>query len=93
MTEKTGGIVIGMHPDQAAGAIVDFALARGIPFAITPCCVYSEEFTKRRLKNGERVTTYSDLIQYLVEKDEHHIKIDKLDFEGKNIVVYWNPKT
>lgn len=36
------GIVIGMHPDQAAGAIVDFAIARGIPFAITPCCVYSE---------------------------------------------------
>lgn len=87
------GIVIGMHPDQAAGAIVDFALASGIPFAITPCCVYSEEFTKRRLKNGGRVTTYSDLIQYLVEKDEKHIKIDKLDFEGKNVVVYWDPNS
>lgn len=87
------GIVIGMHPDQAAGAIVDFALAKGIPFAITPCCVYSEEFTKRRLKNGGRVTTYSDLIQYLVEKDEANIKIGKLDFEGKNVVVYYDPKS
>ena len=34
-------IVVGMHPDQAAEHIVDFALAMGKPFAVIPCCVYS----------------------------------------------------
>eukprot|EP01126_Amoeba_proteus_P009803 TRINITY_DN1374_c0_g4_i1.p1 TRINITY_DN1374_c0_g4~~TRINITY_DN1374_c0_g4_i1.p1 ORF type:complete len:306 (-),score=133.03 TRINITY_DN1374_c0_g4_i1:341-1258(-) len=86
------GIVIGMHPDQAAGAIVDFAISKGIPFALTPCCVYSDQFPHRRLKNGEKVTTYSHLIRWLVEKDPSHIKLDQLDFEGKNVVVYSNPR-
>ncbi len=30
------------HPDQAAGAMVEFALRAGKPFACVPCCVYSK---------------------------------------------------
>lgn len=84
-------IIIGMHPDQAAEAIVDFALASKIPFALTPCCVYSQSFPTRKLKSGKFVKTYQDLIDYLVEKDAKHILTTKLDFEGRNVVVYWNP--
>ena len=31
--------IVGMHPDGAAEAIVDFALATGTIFALVPCCV------------------------------------------------------
>ena len=33
-------VVVGMHPDQATDAIVDFALQAGKPFAVIPCCVF-----------------------------------------------------
>ena len=36
-------VVVGMHPDQATEALVDFALRHGKPFAIVPCCVHSKE--------------------------------------------------
>ena len=96
-----------MHPDQAAGAIVDFALSRGIPFALTPCCTYHKEFPKRKLRDGSQVRTYEQLVQYLMEKGGEEvggggggseegrrrgrIKKKELDFEGKNVVVYWDP--
>lgn len=82
--------VVGMHPDQAAGAIVDFALHRRIPFALTPCCTYSKQFPRRRLKNGVPVTTYEQLVQFLMEKNSN-IRRAELAFEGKNIVLYWHP--
>jgi hypothetical protein len=62
-------------------------LARDIPFAIVPCCVYSQLFPKRKLKNGTQVTSYENFLIYLQEKDER-IKSEILDFEGKNIVLY-----
>jgi hypothetical protein len=80
-------IVVGMHPDQAAGAIVDFALAKNIPFALVPCCPFSKEFPKRKLKNGEAVKSYEQLIQFLKEKDDG-IQSIELPFEGRNICVY-----
>ena len=44
-------IIIGMHPDQATESIVDMALKYQKPFAVVPCCVFSEENPHRRLKN------------------------------------------
>jgi hypothetical protein len=32
--------VVGMHPDQATEAILQFALECRKPFAIVPCCVF-----------------------------------------------------
>jgi hypothetical protein len=43
-------LVVGMHPDQAAGAIVAFATVRGLPFALVPCCVYAKEFPRRKVR-------------------------------------------
>ena len=34
--------VIGLHPDGATDAIVDFALEARLSFAIVPCCTYDE---------------------------------------------------
>ena len=81
--------VIAMHPDQATDAAVDFALERGLPFAVVPCCVYSKEFTTRRLRSGQRVTTHEQLVQYLTEKSGLvDVHTAELPFSGKNIVVY-----
>jgi len=43
-------VVIGMHPDEATEAIVDFARARGKPFAVVPCCVFPAMFPDRRVR-------------------------------------------
>jgi len=87
-TLRNASAVVGMHPDQATGAIVDLALALNVPFAVVPCCVYHKLFPERRLRDGGEVNDYDALIQYLVEKDPDNIKVETLDFEGKNKVVY-----
>jgi hypothetical protein len=54
-------VVVGLHADQATGAIVDFAVSRNLPFAVVPCCVYSNEFPRcARIKNFNKL--------HLVEK-------------------------
>ena len=47
-------VVVGMHPDEATEAIVDFARVRGKPFAVVPCCVFPAMFPDRRVRrDGE----------------------------------------
>ena len=47
-------VVVGMHPDEATESIVDFAVARGKPFAVVPCCVFPAMFPDRRVRrDGE----------------------------------------
>jgi hypothetical protein len=82
--------VVGMHPDQAAEPIVDLALALGKPFALVPCCVYSDEFPKRRLRDGRLVHKYEELLEYLREKDggRGRIRDAKMPMEGRNVCLY-----
>jgi hypothetical protein len=82
--------IVGMHPDQGAEYIVDFALHRNIPFAVVPCCVYSKQFPKRKLLDGTPVKTYFQLLSHLQSKDPR-IRRDVLPFEGKNIVLWFDP--
>ncbi|KAJ9447808.1 hypothetical protein DIPPA_01919 [Diplonema papillatum] len=84
-------LVVGMHPDEAASEIVEFAVARNIPFAVVPCCVHLKTFPKRKLRSGKRVTTFEDLVDYLMEL---HPKSRKcvLDFEGRNVCIYCLPE-
>eukprot|EP01088_Endostelium_zonatum_P013261 TRINITY_DN2770_c0_g1_i1.p1 TRINITY_DN2770_c0_g1~~TRINITY_DN2770_c0_g1_i1.p1 ORF type:complete len:421 (-),score=126.31 TRINITY_DN2770_c0_g1_i1:133-1263(-) len=94
---KTCSVIVGLHPDQAAEAIVDYGLEKKKPFAVIPCCTYSKEFPGRRLKGEEKgkkgriVKTYDDLVQYLMEKDER-IRMEKVDFEGRNKVLFMLPE-
>ena len=88
-------IVLGMHPDQATDAIVDFALERGKPFAVVPCCTYSKEFPKRRRppspanpNGGGLVTTHKHLVEYLLAKAPGLCRTATLPFGGMNTVVY-----
>ena len=45
-------VVVGMHPDQATEAIVDFAAKFGKPFAVVPCCVFPQLFPHRTVPAG-----------------------------------------
>jgi hypothetical protein len=80
--------VVGLHPDQAAEPLVDFALQWKKPFAVVPCCTYAKDFPGRRLRSGKEVKSYEDLLAYLVEKDPEHIRVVTLPFGGKNQCVY-----
>lgn len=40
-------VLVGMHPDQAAEHLVDFALQNRKPFVLIPCCVYHKQFPHR----------------------------------------------
>jgi hypothetical protein len=42
-------VLVGMHPDQAAEPLVDFALKNRKPFVLIPCCVYHKQFPHRFL--------------------------------------------
>ena len=43
------GVLVGLHPDQATGAIVEAAIHHRRPFAVVPCCVFAREFPFRRI--------------------------------------------
>ena len=82
-------LLIGMHPDQAAGEIAQVGLKHNIPFAIVPCCVYSKSFKDRCLADGTPVKTHADLCNWICELDPVNIKRSTLDIEGKNELIYF----
>ncbi|GJJ69623.1 hypothetical protein EMPS_01970 [Entomortierella parvispora] len=93
---ENASVLIGMHPDQATEPIVEMALKHSKPFAIVPCCVFAHENPDRRTKDGGRVNTTLEFIQYLLEKSDsaNTLEIARksfLAFDGMNIVVYRNP--
>ncbi len=83
-------LFVGMHPDQPTELIIDSAFEMNKPFCIVPCCVYPSLFPDRKISTGQGVKRYSSFIQYLLEKDDR-IQSKKLNFQGRNIVLYWFP--
>ena len=80
--------IVALHPDEATGSIVDMAVRKRVPFVVMPCCVFSRLFPDRRIPgSGDPVTTYDDLIQYLMAKDAA-IKKTVLPFDGANIALW-----
>ena len=54
---------------------------------MSSCCVFSRQFPLRRTPAGGFVSTYDHLVSYLMAKHPS-IKRAKLDFDGKNHVLY-----
>ena len=50
-------------------------------------CVFHSKFPDRVLKNGKPVVEYNDIVEYILEKD-NDIKVDFLNIEGRNKVLY-----
>lgn len=89
-TLEKAAVIVGLHPDQATGAICEYALRHGRPFAVVPCCVFSDMFPERKLPGeaGERlVRTHEDLCRWIRARDSK-IEDGFLNFEGKNQVVF-----
>jgi len=87
----TCSLVIGLHPDQATGSIVQVASERGKPFAVVPCCVFSAEFPDRKLLNGSFVHSFEELCQWLTEQSSAPVEKDEMKLTGKNLVLFTRP--
>jgi hypothetical protein len=84
---KNARAIVALHPDEATDAIVDAAVKWQIPFVIVPCCVFFRLFPHRQKPNQEPVSTYQDLLEYLMAKHPS-IQQTKLPFEGANTVLW-----
>ena len=84
---KNASALIALHPDEATGDVVQIATEKRIPFVVVPCCVFCRLFPHRRCKSNQMVSTYGDLLEYLIEKDSS-IRQSELPFEGKNKVIW-----
>jgi len=80
-------LLVGLHPDECTEDILDVALTCGKSVAIVPCCVFPSLFPLRRFKDGRTVTSYSEFLDYLLEKDPR-LHQAELPVEGKNQVIY-----
>ena len=92
---SSASLLVGLHPDGATEAIVDFALQHGKPFAVVPCCVFPDHFKGRRLRDeggakNREVRSYEEFVEYLRQKDER-VRVERLPFQGRNLVVFSDP--
>ena len=56
-------------------------------FFCSPCCVFSRLFSTRMTKSGEVVSTYYELIDWLVAKHPD-IRVTRLPFSGANLALW-----
>jgi len=82
--------LIGLHPDQATGSILQEAIRFKKPFAVVPCCVFAGQFYMRRTKSGVKVTNMSSFLTWLLELHPN-IQMDELALSGRNKVLYMLP--
>lgn len=80
-------VVVAMHPDEATEVAIDFAMARGLPWAVVPCCVFARDNPHRLTPDGGRVSTYEEYLVYLRAKRQD-IQTAVLGFSGRNVVLY-----
>ena len=80
-------VIVGLHPDQATGGVIELARELGRPFAVVPCCTFADEFPDRRLERGP-VRTYADLVDWLQVAGGPATEKDFLRFFGKNLVLF-----
>mmetsp|Transcript_3265 Transcript_3265/g.7749 ORF Transcript_3265/g.7749 Transcript_3265/m.7749 type:complete len:371 (+) Transcript_3265:127-1239(+) len=89
---KSSSMLVGLHPDEPTEDILDMALQYGKKVAIVPCCVFPCFFPLRRLADGRFVNTYDEFLEYLLLKDDR-LRKHNLPFQGRNTVIYLDPKS
>lgn len=90
-------LLVGLHPDQATEAMLEFALRLSVPVAIVPCCVMPKLFPDRKqLKSGDPVRSYSSFCEYLKHKAVQlglpELQVTHLPFCGRSTVLYSLPR-
>jgi len=79
-------LVIGMHPDEATGEIIRYAIKTNIPFAIVPCCIKG--------RDAKHISKFNDWIKHLTDMAKQKgfkIEIHKLKMQGKNTIITGKP--
>jgi hypothetical protein len=91
----TCSAIVGLHPDQATGAIVDCALVLNKKFAVVPCCVFPESHPERvSRRTGRRVRTTEALVDHLRARagsnpdGTDRANVETLPCEGANVAVW-----
>jgi hypothetical protein len=79
--------IVALHPDEATAAIVQYAVKHRIPFVIVPCCVFARLFPHRCKKDGQFVSTYDELLDWIQEQHPS-IQRTELPFEGRNVALW-----
>lgn len=85
---RSSAVLVGLHADEATEAIVDVALATRKPFAVVPCCVFARYHRDRALGDGAAVRSYDELVAFLLAKAPRVVRVAKLGFEGRNLVLF-----
>jgi hypothetical protein len=69
-------------------ATLYFVAELGLPLAVVPCCIFSQQFPERRMRgSGLPPTTFHQFCAYLAEKSDA-IRAEHLAFVGKNLVLF-----
>jgi hypothetical protein len=80
-------LVVGMHPDEATGEIIRFAVKHYIPFAVVPCCIKG--------RDARGISKFSGWIKRLsgiAARYGYSVYTYQLRMAGKNLVIYGKPK-
>ena len=87
---RTCSAVVGLHPDQATGAIVDCGLVMNKPWAVVPCCVFPSRYPHRLDRSGKTARTTGQLVEHLMGRAAGTRRAT-LPCEGASDTVWWKP--
>lgn len=79
-------LIIGMHPDEATGEIIDFAINNRTPVLIVPCCMKGKY--SNRVHNKEQWVKFLAGILRLRAFD---VEINMLHIKGSNLMIVGIP--
>ena len=83
--------LVGLHPDQATGAIVDCGLVMGKPWAVVPCCVFPSRYPNRLDASGRVARTTEALVEHIAGR-ALGTRRERLPCDGANEAVWWRPE-
>ena len=83
--------LVGLHPDQATGAIVDCGLVMGKPWAVVPCCVFPSRYPNRLDASGRVARTTEALVEHIAGRASG-TRRERLPCDGANEAVWWKPE-
>ena len=83
---KRFDLVVGMHPDEATGEIIRYAIKHEIPFSVVPCCIKG--------RDAQNIGSFADWMKRLSSiavKAGYSVQQDKLKMRGKNYIIVGKP--
>lgn len=75
-------LVIGMHPDEATGEIIRYAVKHRTPFAVVPCCIRG-----RDAKGISKFQGWVNRLSSIAKRANYNVTIGMLKMNGKNTVI------